>query len=70
MNLRKLLYTKFERYLMRKNRCFVIDGHPVSSSNESELHQMREDEIKIQLQESPNLKTLLMGALKTGKCLE
>ena len=40
-----MLYTKFERYLMLRNRCFVADRNMKSTSEDSEFPDMQEKEV-------------------------
>ena len=57
-----MVYTKLERYLMMKNRCFVVDEHQKSSSDSFEISQMQEQEIAQQIADSRSVKKLLSGA--------
>ena len=60
-----MLYTKFERYLMLKNRCFVADRNMKSTSEDSEFPDMQEREVLKQIAEFKRTERLLMGAFAT-----
>ena len=67
INLRKLMYTKLERYLLLNNRCFVVGGDHHCSSSELSCPSMHEKEIVGILKESPHIKKLFMGTFKSRK---
>ena len=67
INLRKLLYTNLERYLLLNHRCFVVSGDHSYSSSELSCPKIKEKEIIGILKKSPHIKKMFMGAFESRR---